>query len=167
LTLISLCSPTDPLTGDSKSTVDKLSGTATSVGQNIHGTAQHYADKSEADKAGAKAESVGQNILDTGKHYSDKSGATEAGDKLASAGQNVKETAEHEINKANQSTGLGQQTYLDQAQNLAASALNTASKAASGKSRHLSILLMILIVLQTPQTTSQVLHLARRSRLSS
>ena len=55
---------------------------------------------------------------------------TEAGDKVASAGTNVKETVEHEMNKP---TAPGEKTYLEQAQDMAATALNTASKAASGK----------------------------------
>jgi hypothetical protein len=119
--------------GDSKSTVDKLSETATSVGQNVQDTAAHYTQKSDTEKAGAKAEAVGQNILDTGKHYSDKSGLTEAGDKASSVGQNVVETVQHEADKANKSTAPGEKTYLEQAQDLAANALNTASKAASGE----------------------------------
>ena len=50
-----------------------------------------------------------------------------------SVGKNAKETVEHEANKANNSTGVGEKTYLEQAQDLAAGALNTASKAAAGE----------------------------------
>lgn len=122
-----------PSSGDSKNTVDKLSDTAASVGQNIKETGEHYANKPEVDKAGQKAESVGQNILDTGAHYADKTGATDAANKAGAVAQNAKETVEHEAQKANNSTGVGEKTYLEQAQDLAASALNTASQAASGK----------------------------------
>ena len=101
----SLSTPTNPAPGDSKNTVDKLTDTATSIGTNIK---------------------------ETGEHYANKTGATDASNKVGDVGQNVKETVEHEANKANQSSA-GEKTYLEQAQDLAASALNTASKTASGQ----------------------------------
>jgi hypothetical protein len=122
-----------PAPGDSKNTVDKLTESATSIGTNIKETAEHEYNKSDADKAGAKVQSVGENISGTAQHYADKSGATDAANKAGDAAQNVKETAEHEFNKANESSA-GQKTYLEQAQDIAADALNTASKAASGES---------------------------------
>lgn len=70
-----------------------------------------------------------------------KTGATDAANKVGAAGQNVKETVEHEANKANNSTGVGEKTYLEQAQDLAANALNTASQAASGKSSSVPLFL--------------------------
>jgi hypothetical protein len=120
------------LPGDSKNTVDKLTDNAAAVGTNIKETAEHEYNKSDADKAGAKLQSVGDNIAGTAQHYADKSGATDAANKAGDAGQNVKETVEHEANKLDQSAP-GQKTYLEQAQDVAANALNTASKAASGK----------------------------------
>ena len=80
----------------------------------------------KASEAGDKAQSIGQNIADTGKHYSDKTGAT-------GVAENVQGTAQHYINKASESGPAGEKSYLEQAQDLAAGALNTASKAASGE----------------------------------
>ena len=130
-----VCSPplTEPAPGDSKNTVDKLADTATSIGTNIKETGEHYANKPEVDKAGAQAKSVGENLQGTAAHYADKTGATDAANKAGDVGQNIKETVEHEANKANQSTAPGEKTYLEQAQDLAASALETASKTASGE----------------------------------
>lgn len=127
-----LASPTNPDAGDSKNTVDKLTDTAASVGNNAKETVQHEANKTDLDKAGAQAQSVGENIQGTAQHYADKSGATDAANKAADAGQNAKETVEHEANKLNQSAD-GQKTYLEQAQDMAADALNVASKTASGE----------------------------------
>ncbi|ETN40354.1 uncharacterized protein HMPREF1541_04631 [Cyphellophora europaea CBS 101466] len=123
--------------GDQKNTVDKLTDTASSIGTNVKETGEHYANKPEVDKAGDKAQSVGQNIQGTAAHYADKTGASDATNKASAAGTNVLETIQHEANKANQSAP-GEKTYLEQAQHMAASALNTASKTASDLANSIS-----------------------------
>jgi hypothetical protein len=102
--------------GDSKSTAEKLAG----------------------DAAG-KAQAVGQNVLDTGAHYADKAQKSDAGQQATSTASavadNVSTTAQHYADKAADNAPTTQdssKTYLEQAQDLAAGALNTASKAASG-----------------------------------
>lgn len=99
--------------GDSKSTADKLTDTATSVGQNI---------------------------VDTGKHYADKTGATDTTEqiksKTESAGQNVADTAAHYADKGNPETGGGvgqEKTLLEQAGDMAAQAVEVVQKAATGE----------------------------------
>ena len=47
--------------------------------------------------------------------------------------QNVADTAQHYADKNDTTAGVGEKTYVQQAQDLAANALNTASKAASGE----------------------------------
>ena len=119
-------------TGDSKNTADKLAGDVGKIGQNVKDSAEHQTNKIDTDAAGAKAneagdkaQSIGQNITDTGKHYSDKTGAT-------GVAENVQGTAQHYMDKASESGPAGEKSYLEQAQDMAAGALNTASKAATG-----------------------------------
>jgi hypothetical protein len=100
--------------------------------------------KSTADKLTEDAKAVGQNILDTGKHYGDKTGATDTADKATAKAesiiQNIGETAQHYADKADDqvktTTATGEKTYLETAQDVAANALNTVSKAASGRHRN-------------------------------
>lgn len=58
-----------------------------------------------------------------------------AADKLSAAGQNIQETVNKNTQQGSSSTGSAEASakgYLEQAQDLAASALNTASKTAAG-----------------------------------
>merc|ERR1712230_310635 len=84
--------------------------------------------KNTVDKLTDTASSIGTNVKETGEHYANKPSA---------AGTNVLETIQHEANKANQSAP-GEKTYLEQAQDMAASALNTASKTASDLANSIS-----------------------------
>lgn len=159
------------MAGDSKSTAEKLAGDASSkaqaVGQNVLDTGSHYADKAQKSDAGKQAAGVADNIGTTAQTYADKAQKSDAGKQAASVADNVGTTAQHYADKAaaNAPTAPGTQdtskTYLEQAQDLAAGALNTASKAASGELSFLSKTRASANQYQTLPTPSPV----RRSRM--
>lgn len=114
--------------GDSKSTSQKLSDEASSNTGSAQDTLSNLTQKASS-TAGSTFENVQTKAADLG---------TQASDNTAAAQKNIQETASNVTQKAKDDGTDAQDTgksYIGQAQEMAANALNSASKAASGKSR--------------------------------
>lgn len=111
----------EKITPDSqKSTLEQAKESATGTADNIAGMVQPGDSKSTSQKLSDETRSGGNDVADT----------------LSSVGKNIQETASNLTQQASSNTGGAQdsgKTYLEQAQGIAVGALNTVSKAASGK----------------------------------
>ncbi|KAL6242716.1 hypothetical protein RBB50_010362 [Rhinocladiella similis] len=110
--------------GDSKSTSQKLSDEASSKTGSTQDTASNLTQKASS-TAGSTFENVQTKAADLGGQISDNT---------AAAQKNIQETASNITQQAQDDGTAAQDTgksYLGQAQELAANALNSASKAAS------------------------------------
>ncbi|RVX69456.1 hypothetical protein B0A52_06519 [Exophiala mesophila] len=113
----------EKLTPDSqKSTLDKATESVTGTADNIAGAVQPGDSKSTSQKLADETTSQGKSAYDT------------AADTLSSAGKSISDTVNKGTQQGSSNAGAAQEStkgYLEQAQDLAASALNTASKTAS------------------------------------
>ena len=143
------------LTDDTSSNLGTAQGKLSSAGQNVKETASNQYQGSGLDNAQEKLSSAGQNVKETASNQTQGTSFEDAQKKVADATQNIKDTANSQLEgssfegaaknvqdtasnltqQATDNAGAAQESskgYLEQAQSMAANALNSASKTASG-----------------------------------